>query len=107
MYYHLYGMNGVMGDLEPVKTPSHEVCLVVEAVAPTKAVAEGVAMMATRQLFYGPRNVPGFKGTAGGVAFLVDEVLQAKPACKWTINHTMSMENPLEVFPVHVTEAGV
>jgi hypothetical protein len=62
-------------------------------------------MTATRQMFYA--RLPEVKGTAGGVAYLVDEVLQSRPAYRWTLNHTMRVDDPLELFPTHIVEAGV
>ena len=37
---------------------------------------------ATPQMFYA--RLPQVKGTAGGVAFLLDEVMPASPAYRWT-----------------------
>ncbi|MGI9952072.1 acyclic terpene utilization AtuA family protein [Moorellaceae bacterium AZ2] len=105
LYYHVFGKNGVMGELEPVKEiRSHELCVVVEGIAPTKGMAEEVAMIGTRQMFYA--RLPEVKGTAGGAAFIVDEVLPASPAYRWTINHTLALNDPLELFPTFITEAG-
>jgi hypothetical protein len=47
------------------------------------------------------------KGTAGGVAFLLDEVMPASPAYRWTVNHTMRLDDPLEPFPTFTVEAGL
>jgi hypothetical protein len=105
LHYHVFGKNGVMGDLEPVKEiRSHELCVVVEGIAPTKAMAEEVTMIGTRQMFYA--RLPEVKGTAGGVAFIVDEVLPASPAYMWTMNHTVALNDPLELFPTFLSEAG-
>ena len=104
--YNVYGRDGVMGALEPLRdTPGHELCVVVQAVAPTRERAEEICIMGTRQMFYA--RLPDVKGTAGGVAFLLDEVLPASPAYRWTVNHTLRVDDPLELFPCHVTEAGV
>jgi hypothetical protein len=106
LYYHVYGKNGVMGEMEPLKdVRSHELCVVVQGIALTKEMAEEVCMTGTRQMFYA--RLPQVKGTAGGVAFLLDEVLPASPAYRWTLNHTVATEHPLELFPVHLTEAGI
>lgn len=106
LYYHLYGKNGVMGEMEPIKDARpHELCVVVQGIAPTKEMAEEVCMTGTRQMFYA--RLPQVKGTAGGVAFLLDEVLPASPAYRWTLNHTVATEHPLEVFPVRMTAAGI
>lgn len=105
LHYSIYGKNGVMGDLEPVKeTRSHELCVVVQAVAPTVDMAEEICMTGTRQMFYA--RLPDVKGTAGSVSFILDEVLQASAAFEWTLNHTVAVSDPLELFPCHMTEAG-
>ncbi|MFC6672000.1 acyclic terpene utilization AtuA family protein [Marinobacterium aestuariivivens] len=106
LYYNVFGRNGVMGDLEPVtESQSHELCIVCQGVAPTKEMAEELTITGTRQLFYA--RLPDVKGTAGGVSFVLDEVLQASPAYEWTLNHTMSAKDGLELFPTHTDEAGI
>ncbi len=103
--YRIFGKNGVMGDLEPIKeTKSHELMVIVEGVAPTKEMAEEVTLIGTRQIFYA--RLPEVKGTAGTAAFVLDEVLQASPAYEWTMNHTVAVDDPLELFPVHMIEIG-
>jgi len=95
LFYHIYGKNGVMGALEPVKEiRSHELCVVTEGIAPTKEMAEEVALIGSRQIFYA--RLPEVKGTAGTAAFLVDGVLPAPPAYMWTMNHTLPVDDPLE-----------
>jgi hypothetical protein len=79
--------------------------LIVMAEGPTPGRAEEVCMIATRQMFYA--RLPQVKGTAGGVAFILDEVMPASPAYRWTLNHTMRLHNPLELFPTFISEAGV
>jgi hypothetical protein len=104
--FTVYGRDGVMGELEPLRhQPSHELCVVVQAVAPTKEMAEEVCLTGFRQMFYA--RLPDVKGSAGGVAFILDEVLAASSAYRWTINHTMRIDDPLELFPLHLVEAGV
>ena len=39
--------------------------------------------------------------------FMLDEVMPASAAYRWTLNHTMRVDDPLELFPVHLTEAGI
>lgn len=105
LHYHVYGKNGVMGDLEPIKEiKSHELCVVVQGVAPTREMAEEVTMTGCRQLFYA--RLPEVKGTAGSVAFVLDEVIQATPAYMWTIDHTVAVDDPMELFKVNMIEVG-
>jgi hypothetical protein len=106
LYFTVYGRDAILGDREPLKAkPAHELGIVVQGVAPSKAMAEEVSMIATRQMFYA--RLPQVKGTAGGVAFLLDEVMPASPAYRWTVNHTMRLDDPLELFPSFMTEAGI
>jgi hypothetical protein len=103
--YRIFGKNGVMGDLEPIKeTKSHELMVIVEGVAPTKEVAEEVTLIGTRQIFYA--RLPEVKGTAGTAAFVLDEVIEISPAYRWTMNHIVEVDDPLELFPIQMTEIG-
>lgn len=103
--FRVFGKNGVMGELEPVKEiKSHELCVVVEGVAPTKEMAEEVTMIGTRQIFYA--RLPEVKGTAGTAAFVVDEVLPASPSYRWILNHTISVDDPMELFDLNLIEIG-
>lgn len=105
LYFKVYGKNGVMGDLEPIKEiKSHELGVVVEGIAPTSEEAYEVTMIGTRQLFYA--RLPEVKGTAGTAAFVVDEVLPASPAYYWTMNHTIRVKDPGEMFLVKMVEIG-
>jgi hypothetical protein len=105
LHYTVYGRDGVMGPLEPVTTPAHELCIVVQGVAPTSAMAEELCMIGTRQMFYA--RLPDVKGTAGSVAFVLDEVLPASAAYRWSINHTVGVDDPMELFKIHMHAAGV
>jgi hypothetical protein len=103
--FTIYGKNGVMGDLEPVKEiRSHELGIAIEGIADTAEQAEAVTLFATRQLFYA--RLPEVKGTAGTAAFLTDEVLPATTAYRWTINHIVPVDDPMSLFDLHLVEIG-
>ncbi|MCE7791808.1 DUF1446 domain-containing protein [Salipaludibacillus sp. CUR1] len=107
--YHLnmkvYGKNGVMGDMEPIKeTKSHELCVIAEGVADSKEVAEALTLYATRQIFYA--RLPEVKGTAGTAAYLIDDVIYAGATYTWTLNHIIPVSDPLELFDVHFTNVN-
>lgn len=105
LHYRIYGKNGVMGDLEPVKEiRSHELGIVVEGVAPTREMAEEVALIGSRQIFYA--RLPEVKGTAGTAAFILDEVLRASPAYRWTMNHVVPVDDPMELFKIGEIKIG-
>jgi len=46
------------------------------------------------------------KGTAGSVAFPLDEVMHASAAYRWTVNHTFAVPNGLTLHPLHMAEVG-
>jgi hypothetical protein len=54
-------------------------------------MAEEVCMTDTRQMFYA--RLPAVEGTAGGLAFLFDEVMPASRAYRWTVNHIWPSRN--------------
>src|SRR5690606_8784082 len=105
LHYQVYGRDGVMGALEPNRDkPAHELGILVFGVAPTAEMAEEVALTGTRQMFYA--RLPDVKGTAGGVAFPLDEVVRVSPAYRWTLNHALRVDDPLELFELHTTEVA-
>ena len=97
IHFHIYGKNGVMGELEPIKEiKSHELGIVVEAIAKTKELAAEAAIIGSRQIFYA--RLPEVKGTAGSAAFIFDEVLPVSPAYRWTLNHTIEVNEAMDLF---------
>src|SRR6266849_6020107 len=105
LYYHVYGRDGVMGASEPRRdVPAHELCLVVEAVAPRFEDAEVVCALGTRNLFYA--RLPEVRGTAGTAALMMDEVLRGKPGFEWTVNHVLPLADPLELCTVKLEMVG-
>jgi len=97
VYYHVYGRNAVMEAMEP--TPARaplEVGIVVEVTCDDAARAETIAHIAGKNLFYA--RLPDVKGTAGTAAIMSDEVLHARPAYEWTLNHVVEVMNPRELF---------
>lgn len=104
--FTIYGRDGVMGDLEPVKEiRSHELGVAIEGIAETAELAEALTLFATRQLFYA--RLPEVKGTAGTASFLTDEVLPATAAHRWTMNHVVPVNDPMSLFDLHMVDAGV
>lgn len=101
LHFHVYGRDAVLKDREPNPVPGHEVGVVVDATDADPERAEEIAMTATRQLFYA--RLPEVKGTAGGVAYLFDEVLKAGDAYRWTINHLLPVDDWRDLFTPQMT----
>ncbi len=107
VFYHVYGRNAVMEAMEP--TPARaplEVGIVVEVVCDDAARAETICHIAGKNLFYA--RLPDVKGTAGTAAIMSDEVLHARPAYEWTLNHVIEVADPRELFRtrIHTIRAG-
>ncbi|OZI77219.1 acyclic terpene utilization AtuA family protein [Bordetella genomosp. 12] len=104
LHYKVYGRDGVMGELEPLRDrPAHELCIMVQGVAPTAEMAEELTLTGLRQMFYA--RLPDVKGTAGSVSFPLDEVVRASAAYRWTLNHTIPVEDIFELIQTHLIQA--
>ena len=106
LHYTVYGRDGIMGELEPLRRSARRTSCASSCRASRRRaeMAEELRMIGTRQMFYA--RLPDVKGSAGSVAFALDEVLRASPAYRWTLNHTLRCDDPLELFPTHMTTAG-
>lgn len=105
LFFHVFGKNGVLKELEPVKeSRAHELAIVVEGLAATDALAEKITDFATRMFFL--LRIPGVKGTAGSAA-TSKKTMKSSPGYVWNVNHTVPIDDPMELFPVHMTEAGI
>ena len=82
----------------------HELGIVVEGVAPTGELAEKITDFAVRMFFLA--RIPGVKGTAGAAA-TTKKTMRSSPGYMWNVNHTVPIDDPMELFPLHTIEAGV
>lgn len=106
LLFRVYGVNGVMGKLEPVKrTRAHEICLVVETVAKTQDLATIITQFALYRLLF--PTFEGQKGTAGGLALIADEVLvPTHQAYRWVIDHLLPVQDPVGLFKIAIEEVA-
>jgi hypothetical protein len=100
--YHLnfkiYGKDGVMGDLEPVKEiRSHELCIVIDAVAQSQDVANTVCSFArSTMLHYG---YEGRIATAGNLAFPYSPSdFKVGAVYNFSLYHLIEVSDPIGVF---------
>ena len=97
---HLYGNDGVMGALEPVKNPKgHERCLIIEAIAPTQQQANTVCgLFRSTLLHYG---YEGRIATAGNLAFPYSPSdVKMGEMFEFSLYHLMQVDDPTELFPL-------
>ena len=96
----IYGKDGTMGPLEPVKEiRSHEVCLVMEVTAATQEIATTVVSMARHQALHLP--IPEWSGLITGVACIYSPAyLERGPVYQFCANHVVEPDDPYEMFPI-------
>lgn len=99
--FHAYGKNGVMGPLEPQRTiTSHEIGLVIEAVADNQEVARAACHHASGGLLH--LHYPGQCNTSGNLAFLYSpSEIDAGRAYAFSAYHLMKVKSSNELFPIH------
>ncbi|HWI14863.1 MAG TPA: acyclic terpene utilization AtuA family protein, partial [Burkholderiales bacterium] len=104
----IYGKNGTMGPLEPVKEiRSHELALVFEATAATQEIASTIAGITRHQALHLP--IPEWSGLITGVACPYN-YLERGPVYRFNVNHVVEPDDPCEMFPMellHVDGATV
>ena len=101
---HIYGINGVMGTLEPVSRPApHEIGLVVETIAESQQTADSIlSWFRSTLLHYG---YPGRISTAGNLALLYSPSdISCGKVFRFSMHHLMQTENTKELFPLHVED---
>jgi acyclic terpene utilization AtuA family protein len=104
LLFHVYGRNGVMGALEPVKeTRAHELGLVIEAVADDAETSAAILALARSVALHA--TYPGRKAIAGNLAFpFSPSDLKAGDAFEFNVHHLVEVDDPMELFPIDVVE---
>lgn len=94
IFFHVYGKNGVMGELEPVKkTSSHELGIVIEAIGRSQEEADALlAVTRSALLHYG---YEGRIATAGNLAFpFSPSDLAMGKVFEFSVYHLMQVDDP-------------
>lgn len=100
----IYGKNGTMGPLEPVKEiRSHELALVFEATAETQDIANAIAGITRHQALHLP--IPEWSGLITGVACPYN-YLERGPVYRFNVNHVVEPDHPCEMFPMELVEVA-
>ncbi|KIY01296.1 uncharacterized protein Z520_02848 [Fonsecaea multimorphosa CBS 102226] len=96
-----YGINGVMGALEPDKSLPKEVCVVVQCKAPTQEQANEVANRTKMGLTHAP--YPGQLATAGNFAWPITPCeTPIGPVPEFCMYHLIHKADPVGLFPFKV-----
>jgi len=100
----VYGLDGVLGDLEPVTTPPHEVGVVLEVVARTQEMARNIT-------YYGKNfvtwvNFPRRITTAGNVAYAHSpSIIDVGEVYRLRVHHLLPFED-MDFFVPYEVEVG-
>ena len=103
--FHVYGKNGVMGELEPNAVPAFELCVIVETVAETQKDADTLCNKARVSLLHNPYE--GRIATAGniGLPFTPLEIPLGS-VCAFNIYHLLEVDDPESLFPIRLEAVG-
>lgn len=102
--FHRYGLDGVMGALEPNRggAPPHEIGIVADVVGETEAIAKAAAAAVRSLLLHW--GYPGRIATAGNLAFPFSPAeYNAGPVYEFNIYHLLEIDDPAARF-THVME---
>jgi hypothetical protein len=101
LHFRYYGQNGVLGELETSRVAPAEVGILIEAIAPTQALASYVLSLARSSYLHCP--FPGRKATAGNLAFpFSPSDFEGGDVYEFSIYHLMSVKNQNALFPVEM-----
>lgn len=94
IYFHVYGRNGVMGQLEPVKqTASHELGIVIESIGQNQEEANALLSLTRSMLLH--YGYEGRIATAGNLAFpFSPSDVPMGQVYEFSIYHLMAVDNP-------------
>lgn len=98
LLFHVYGRNGVMGDLEPPSTRiPHEVGIVVEATAPEQEIATEIIQLARQPFLH--HNIPEWMGGITSFACLHNPGhVNRGPVYRFNLNHIAIPHSESEMF---------
>jgi hypothetical protein len=104
MIYHVYGKNGVMAELEPIKNfMPLELCIILEVAASTQELATAICSRARTELLHCPYE--GRIGTAGNIALPFTPLeIPLGEVCAFNVYHLMEIDDPVSLFPVNIME---
>lgn len=104
--FRLYGKNGAMGELEPVKDVEPlELGIVIEAVGETQEMANTICSFARSTMLH--FGFPGRLATAGNLAFPYSPSdFKGGEVYQFAVHHLIEVESPLELFPMVWEEVG-
>ncbi|MEM9681763.1 MAG: acyclic terpene utilization AtuA family protein [Pseudomonadota bacterium] len=104
--YRTYGLNGVMGEREPLAgSPGHELGLLVEVIANTQEEANAVLSIARVNTMH--IDFPGRLCKEGNMAFpFSPSDIECGPAYRFSVYHIVEPKDPYAMFPIDYETVG-
>lgn len=103
LLFRRYGLDAVGGDRQRAAPLPAEVGLVIEAVAPTRELADAAVSLARSTALH--QGFPGRKTTAGNLAFpFSPSDVSGGDVYEFSVYHLLDTEGLPELFPVSLTE---
>lgn len=101
--FRKYGLNGIMGDVEPVKQISHEIGLLIDVVAKDQSKSE--AIMAAARTLVMHSHFKGRLCVSGNAAFPFSPPdIPMGEVYQFTLNHVVEPDSPYDLFPIKYME---
>jgi hypothetical protein len=99
----VYGRDAVMGPLEPMPTPAHEVCIFFEITTRSQELATAIAGSVSHIALHAP--VPEWHGLITGLALPYSpSVLERGVVYRFTLNHLVEPVDAYEMFPIEMVK---
>lgn len=100
--FKIYGKNGVMGAMEPVRDAvPHEIGIVIEVIGKTQEIADTICGFARSAMLHS--SYPGRTATAGNLAFPFSPAeFRGGEVFNYNIYHLMEVADPFELFPMEI-----
>lgn len=101
LHFRWYGRDAVLGELEHAERAPHEVGALIEAIAPTQALANHVLSMARSSCLH--CHFPGRKATAGNLAFpFSPSDYEGGDVYEFSVYHLMQVDDENALFPIEM-----
>ena len=96
----VYGRDGVMGDLEPIReVEGHEVMLLWDVISGSQELSHSIAASLSHMAVHNP--IPEWHGLISGVAFpFAPSEIDRGPVYEFHLNHVVLPESPTALFPI-------
>ncbi|MES2898882.1 MAG: acyclic terpene utilization AtuA family protein [Pseudomonadota bacterium] len=104
IHYRIYGRDGVMGELDPMRhLQAREVGVLITITAPSQAYATKIASLVAHVSAHLP--VSAYEGLISSIAYpFSPPEIERGPAYRFSVNHVVLPDSPCEMFRTEFSE---